>query len=87
MPNKEQVVLIHVIVRDGSGGQLLTVRRINRDTYLPPFGHDPRRMVDAVDGFDERYFYVGAVVYPPPELEGESTQPRRTRRRMVPLDE
>jgi hypothetical protein len=87
MPNKEQAVLIHVIVRDGSSGQLLTVRRIDRDTYLPPFGHDPRRMVHAVDGFDERYSYIGAVVYPPPELEDEPTQPRRSRRRMAPFAE
>jgi hypothetical protein len=65
MANGEEGVVIHVIVRDGSNGELLTVRRIDRGAYQPPAGHDARRIAEAIDGFDARYAYVGAVVYPP----------------------
>jgi hypothetical protein len=65
MANDEPGVLIHIIVRDSANGELLTVKRIDRDTYEPPPGHEPRRIAEAVDGCDARYTYVGAVVYPP----------------------
>jgi hypothetical protein len=58
-------VVIHVIVRDSSNGKLLTVRRLDRDQYLIPPGHDAWAVSQAIAGYeDDRYSYHGAVVYP-----------------------
>jgi hypothetical protein len=65
MPDNKQVV-IHVIVRDGLNGELLTVRRLDRETYVPPFGHDVAAIRRAVlHNADKRYSYFGAVVQGP----------------------
>jgi hypothetical protein len=58
-------MIIDIIVKDGSNGEEVTVRRIDRSTYFTPPGHDPRAISRAiVQNDDPRYSYIGAIVYP-----------------------
>jgi hypothetical protein len=54
--------VVKVTLRDTASGKLLSVQRLDRYTYLVPFGHSADSVARSLDGQDDRYTYVGAEI-------------------------
>jgi hypothetical protein len=56
--------VVNVLLRDTVSGDLLSVQRLDRYTYLTPSGHSGDDIARALDGQGDRYTYVGAEILP-----------------------